>query len=87
MNDKPILIEFDNKPFVMKVYQKPRGNEKNVKTTNYLLSLSYEQLRGFIKKTIIEVWGPQSKDFSYEISFHKSQHDQPMLITEAYKNV
>ena len=76
------VIEFDNKSFNMRIYQKYLNYEKNNKSDEYRLNLSYDDLRTFFKSFVDDLFGIDAKNYSYSFTFHK-EDGQIIPIKEA----
>lgn len=81
-DSKPVIVEFDNRDFLMKIFQRPYGEEKKNPSTEYMLSLNYGKLRGFIKECVKESFPADFENYSYTISFHRNEISQPLNVSD-----
>lgn len=84
MNNKPIIVEFENKPYVMKIVQLLAGAEKYKKTDKYRMIIPGGTAKGFIKETVERIIGQQYENFTYEVSFHEHASSEAKLLSEVF---
>lgn len=81
-DDKTLILEFDNKDFITIIEKKPRGYENRVQASEYAMILNWEKLFNHFKPLVEQKWGVDAANYTYLISFHKTEKSPPMKVNE-----